>query len=269
MQFDFGKNWADFSDHALNPERVKEARDDFTSLLDVAGGLRGKSFLDIGFGQGLSLLNAASAGAAVFGIDINRKCEAVLQSNRRFFPELVRLNIPVAIGSILDESIVRRARDASPSGDGYDIVHSWGVLHHTGDMWRAVQTAASLVNPDGRLVIAIYNRHWSSRPWLWIKYLYCKSPEVLQRLLVWLLTPVIYVAKWMVTKDEPLKQSRGMDFFFDVVDWVGGYPYEYASKGEVLAMVESLGFECEKFIPSKVPTGCNEFVLLRASERST
>jgi len=264
MQFDFGKNWADFSEHALDTDRVKEARDDFTGLLSVAGGLSGKSFLDIGFGQGLSLLNAASAGAAVFGIDINPKCEAVLDSNRRFFPELARLKIPIAIGSILDESIVRRAREASPSGGGYDIVHSWGVLHHTGDMSRAIQVAASLVNPNGHLVIAIYNRHWSSRPWLLIKYLYCKSPELLRRLLVWVLTPVIYTAKWIVTKDQPLKQSRGMDFFYDVVDWVGGYPYEYASITEVLSLIEPLGFRCVKALQSRVPTGCNEFVLKRS-----
>jgi SAM-dependent methyltransferase len=264
MQFDFGKNWADFSNHALNSERVKEAHDDFTELLRAAGGLSGKSFLDIGFGQGLSLLNAASAGATVFGIDINPKCEAVLENNRRFFPELAGAKLPIVIGSILDESTVRCAREASPTGDGYDIVHSWGVLHHTGDMSSAIRSAASLVNPHGHLVIAIYNRHWSSGPWLLIKYLYGKSPQLLRRLLVWLLTPVIYAAKWIVTKDQPLKQARGMDFFYDVVDWVGGYPYEYASTTEILSLIEPLGFRCLRVLQSRVPTGCNEFVFQRS-----
>ena len=114
-------------------------------------------------------------------------------------------------------------------------------------------------------MIALYNRHWSSRPWLIIKYIYCKSPPALQKLLVSMLAPVIYVAKWLVTREDPRNQSRGMDFFYNVVDWVGGYPYEYASREEVLTMVEPLGFTCTRHIPSQVPTGCNEFVFRRHS----
>jgi len=260
MQFDFGKNWADFSEQALSPERANHARQAFSALLEPAGGVTGKSFIDIGFGQGLGLLSAAAAGARAFGIDINPKCGEVLDRNRRFFPEIGESPIPILIGSVLDDRIVAQARAASPSGGGYDIVHSWGVLHHTGNMRRAVVNAASLVEPGGYLVIALYNRHWSSRLWLLIKFAYCKSPPFLQRLFVWALFPVIYVAKWIVTGSNPRHQLRGMDFYFDVVDWVGGYPYEYASEAEVLALVEPLGFKCLKFISSQVPTGCNEFV---------
>ena len=263
MQFDFGRNWADYSAYALSPERVTQAQDDFATLLAIVGGVAGKSFLDIGFGQGLSLLSAAAAGGCVSGIDINPTCEDVLNGNRRFFPGLENLNIAIIIGSVLEKAIVQRARDASPDSAGYDIVHSWGVLHHTGDMRLAVQNAASLVKPKGYFVLALYNRHWSSRPWRLVKYAYCKSPPALQKLLVWALSPVIYVAKWLVTKEDPHKQSRGMDFFYNVIDWVGGYPYEYASKGEVLALVQPLGFRCVKFLSCQVPTGCNEFVFQR------
>jgi 2-polyprenyl-6-hydroxyphenyl methylase/3-demethylubiquinone-9 3-methyltransferase len=127
-----------------------------------------------------------------------------------------------------------------------------------------VKNAASLVVPGGYFVVALYNRHWSSRPWLLIKYIYCKSPPILQKLLVGALMPLIYIAKLLVTNDDPRKQARGMDFFYNVVDWVGGYPYEYASKAEALALIEPLGFNCLKFIPSQVPTGCNEFVFHRS-----
>jgi 2-polyprenyl-3-methyl-5-hydroxy-6-metoxy-1,4-benzoquinol methylase len=263
LQFDFGKNWADYSAHAINAERVTQAREDFAALHAEMGGVAGKSFLDVGFGQGLSLLSAALLGARVFGVDINPKCEEVLRRNQRFFPRLEELRVPVAIGSILDKTTVDRARAASPNGEGFDIVHSWGVLHHTGNMALAVKNAAGLVRPGGHFVVALYNRHWSSRPWLLVKYVYCKSPPIVQTALVWALTPVIYIAKRLVTRDEPHKQSRGMDFFYNVVDWVGGYPYEYASKTEAFALIEPLGFDCIKFVPSQVPTGCNEFVFQR------
>ena len=263
MQFDFGENWAEFSEQALTPDRVHQARQAFSALLEPAGGVTGKSFLDIGFGQGLGLLSAAAEGALAFGIDINLKCAEVLQNNRRFFPELGDSSIPVLIGSVLDDAVIAQARAACPSHAGYDIVHSWGVLHHTGHMRRATANAASLVKPGGYLVIALYNRHWSSRLWLLIKAAYCRSPPFLQRLFVRFLFPIIYVAKWIVTGSNPRRQARGMDFYFDVVDWVGGYPYEYASAEEVLKMVEPLGFTCTRHVPSQVPTGCNEFVFCR------
>ena len=264
MQFDFGENWAAYSAHAINAARVEQARSDFAALLAGAGGVSGKSFLDIGFGQGLSLLSAAASGARVFGIDINSRCGEVLNRNKALFPDVPNGDIPIAIGSILDPGAVDQCRQRSPNADGYDIVHSWGVLHHTGDMRRALHNAAALVKPGGHLVVALYNRHWSSRLWLAIKYAYCKSPPVLRKGLVWLLWPVIYVAKWLVTKQNPRKQTRGMAFFYNVVDWVGGYPYEYASRKEVLELVEPLGFRCVRVIPSAVPTGCNEFVFRRA-----
>lgn len=263
MQFDFGKNWADFSEKALTAERVAQARQAFFALLEPVGGVAGKSFIDIGFGQGLGLLTAAAAGARAFGVDINPKCGEVLARNRRFFPEIGESSIPILIGSVLDESVVAGARAGSPGRAGYDIVHSWGVLHHTGNMRQAVVNAAGLVKPGGYFVVALYNRHWTSKLWLLIKFVYCKSPSFLQRLLVGIMYPVIYVAKWIVTGTNPRNQLRGMDFYFDVVDWVGGYPYEYASREEVLAMVEPLGFTCTRFNPSQVPTGCNEFVFQR------
>jgi 2-polyprenyl-6-hydroxyphenyl methylase/3-demethylubiquinone-9 3-methyltransferase len=267
MQFDFGQNWAEYSAHALTAERAKQAQEAFAALIASAGAVAEKSFLDIGFGQGLSLLSAAAAGAQVVGIDINPTCEEVLKRNRRFFPA-VRGDISVIIGSILDEQTVRLALALNPQGGPYDVVHSWGVLHHTGDMNAALRNAARLVKPGGHLILALYNRHWSSPAWLLIKYTYCKAPRFLQKQLVRALLPIIYVAKWLVTLENPRKQSRGMHFFYDVVDWVGGYPYEYASPDEVLALVEPLGFRRISCTPSQVPTGCNEFIFMSVGRTS-
>ena len=74
---------------------------------------------------------------------------------------------------------------------------------------------------------------------------------------------LIFVAKLGVTGENPLRKQRGMDFWFDVVDWIGGYPYEYATPEEVVAVVEPCGFTTQRVIPAQVPTGCNEFVFRR------
>jgi 2-polyprenyl-6-hydroxyphenyl methylase/3-demethylubiquinone-9 3-methyltransferase len=258
-QFDFGGNWADFSRKAATPEKARQAAEHFAELLSGID-LRGRTFLDIGFGQGFSLLSASSMGARAVGCDINPKCHDVIERNRGLF-DAGSAAIGLQVGSILDPAVVGalRARPEAAAG-GYDVVHSWGVLHHTGDMARALTNAASLVRPGGHLVIAIYNRHWTSLAWVAIKAAYVHAPRFMQRALVGLLYPVIWLAKLAVTRRDPKTTDRGMDFYYDVVDWVGGYPYEYASVGELQEAARPLGLELVRAIPAKVPTGCNEFV---------
>ena len=65
--------------------------------------------------------------------------------------------------------------------------------------------------------------------------------------MIWIFIPIIFVAKWLVTFKNPFKMKRGMDFMHNVIDWVGGYPYEYASVGEMTARLQKLGFEFCKF----------------------
>jgi hypothetical protein len=93
-----------------------------------------------------------------------------------------------------------------------------------------------------------------------IKWFYVHCPKFVQKAMIAALTPVIYLAKYLVTGENPKKQTRGMDFYYNVIDWVGGYPYEYATIDEMVAFCKKLGFVCLKTIPAQVPTGCNEFV---------
>jgi len=256
--FGFGKNWRSFSKNALTAERVSQARRDFYKLFNPQE-LIGRSFLDVGFGQGLSLMLAAECGAQAKGVDIDPYNLEAIEITRRFFP-----NVPVPtveIGSILDPMIV----DKLSSGGGYDIVHSWGVLHHTGQMWAALRNCATLVKVGGLLAVSVYNKHWSSPYWRQIKRLYNSSPGFIQRGLVWSFYPVILVAKTVVTGSNPFKKERGMDFYYDLIDWVGGYPYEYAYPSEVVRFVEQLGFTTVRSYPASVPTGCNEFVFSKMS----
>ena len=260
MQFDFGKNWLEFSEKALTEEKINQARRDFGDLMDRID-LHGKSFLDIGFGQGLSLIVATENGAKAVGNDVNAKCADVLYFNALNFSEIRISDLPIVIGSILDSAVVDELKKKAPNG-GYEIVHSWGVLHHTGDMKSAINNATSLVKNGGYLVLALYNRHWTSPLWKGIKWFYCCSSNSIQKVTVGVLYPVIWMAKFIVA-GYPKKKSRGMDFYYDVIDWIGGYPYEYASSREVKNMLDGLDFKCIEEIPAQVPTGCNEFVFVK------
>ena len=223
--------------------------------------LAGATFLDIGFGQGLTLLAAAAAGANVHGLDINPKCrEVLLQNARRLAQD--HITDRIAIGSVLDADSLATVNAWAP--DGFDIVHSWGVLHHTGAMWKAIEHACALVRRGGHLVLAIYNRHWSSPVWSGIKRLCARCPPAMQRAIAGAFVPIIYVAKLIATRRNPLQKERGMDFYYDVVDWIGGYPYEYASRSEIEEFVTARGFEAKRFVPAIVPTGCNEFIFARS-----
>jgi 2-polyprenyl-3-methyl-5-hydroxy-6-metoxy-1,4-benzoquinol methylase len=262
--FDFGRNWEAFSRRALTSDSVEQAKNHFDELLRGIE-LKDRSFLDIGFGQGLSILAAACGGARPVGCDINEVCAKVLRQNQaRHFPQL-SVPVPIVVGSILDETVVESLRTASPDSakKNYDIVHSWGALHHTGDLQHALRNAVSLVGPEGYFIVAIYRRHWSSGVWRIIKRGYNGSPAILQRIWILLLCPIIFMAKWLVTRRNPLKQRRGMDFYYNLVDWVGGYPYEHATAEDFIGRVTDLGFELERFVPANVPTGCNEFIFRR------
>jgi SAM-dependent methyltransferase len=249
--FKFGENWASFS-RQLDQTRIDDAVKSLQSLFGE-GALQGKSFLDIGCGSGLFSIAAARSGARlVTGIDVDPVSVQVSRENAGRWLQNGP-NVSFQHASALDGSFME-------SLGKFDVVYSWGVLHHSGEMHRALANAARAVKPDGLLMIAIYNRHWSSGAWKAIKWLYNRLGTPGQKLMIWLLTPVIFAAKWLATLKNPVKMRRGMDFMHNIIDWVGGYPYEFASVGEMTASLERLGFEVLLVRPAGVPTGCNEFV---------
>jgi 2-polyprenyl-6-hydroxyphenyl methylase/3-demethylubiquinone-9 3-methyltransferase len=252
--FDFGANWQQFSQSSLDSVKFEEAFNSLDQLISHEK-IRGSSFLDIGCGSGIFAIAASLAGAKkVVGIDISRESIAVSVSNKKRFAN--QNTIDFFHKSIFDNDILQLGQ--------FDIVYSWGVLHHTGNMWRSIDIASQLVSPNSLFVIAIYNKHWSCKIWKVIKRLYNIAPAIIQRLMIWIFLVIIATAKLIVTRKNPFKkQKRGMSFYYDVIDWVGGYPYEYADKDEVINYVEKLGFRCIKFVKPLVPTGCNEFVFLK------
>lgn len=256
LRFSFGNNWQSFAKNALTLERVTQARADFAELYRGIP-LAGKSFLDVGFGQGLTLCLAAESGAAVLGLDIDANNREALAATALF---LSRPSVPeFKIGSILDAQVVAELGSAG----GYDIVHAWGSLHHTGDLAAALQHAAALVKPGGHLVVAIYNDHWSSPIWKIIKYCYNRGGPATKSLLLTIFYPLLFLATWMITGNHPRTSRRGMDFKHDVIDWIGGYPYEFWSAARVIEFTTKRGLTLVRTIPAQVPTGNNELVFCR------
>jgi len=251
--FDFASNWQAFSEQRVDSDRVAIAARSIQSLLQRET-LDGVSFLDVGCGSGLFSVAAHRLGAStVLGIDINPRCIEVSKGNR---DRLARgAPIEFRIASALSTESLRKLGT-------FDLVYAWGSLHHTGAMWTAIGNVLSLVAPGGTLVLAIYNKHVTSPAWKLIKRSYNQAPVWLQKIMVALFAGIIYIAKFLVTWRNPLSKERGMDFWFDVIDWVGGYPYECATSREVEKFVGGRGFQLRQCVPASVPTGCNEFVFM-------
>lgn len=255
--FSFGKNWQSYSRTALTKERMVRARKDFYRLMPESG-LKGLCFLDIGFGQGLSLCLAAEAGAAAIGIDIDKDNVEAFEETCKWFGTFTRPIVKV--GSILDPKIFQELKESGP----FDVVQSWGVLHHTGSMWRAMENAAELTRKGGHLIISIYSKHWSSPAWAVIKLLFNKLPALGQRCMESIFAVPYYARIYTLEKRKPgTMGARGMEIRHDLRDWLGGYPYEYASIDEVIKFVQQQGMAIEKFFPCAGLTGCNEFVFRR------
>lgn len=251
VSFDFGKNWGEFSS-VLTPERVEKSR---RSLEVVFGpdGLRGRTFLDIGCGSGVFSICASRLGAKkIVGIDVDPECIEVSRKNSLSFigqsvmPEFLQI-------SILDGEKVKTLEKS-------DVVYAWGSLHHTGNMWRAIKITTDLVDAGGTLWLAIYHRHFTSPIWKEIKRTFNFAPRAGKRVMTFFFYGIIFSAVLFKTRKNPLEQKRGMSFRHDVVDWIGGYPYEYASPREVIEYVTNLGFSLQKFIKTIYLTGNNEYV---------
>jgi cyclopropane fatty-acyl-phospholipid synthase-like methyltransferase len=260
--FGFGDNWRSFA-RGVDERQIAQAVQGLSRFLD-AQSLAGRSFLDIGCGSGLSMLAALRLGAAaVHGVDLDPASVAAARG-------LLTLHAPEGRWSIEERSVF----DLESGAGRYDIVHSWGVLHHTGAMWRAVDRAAAMVADGGVLAIALYRRTPLCGLWRVEKRFYAHASRGAQ-VLVRGLFKAGYVTALAAAGRNPRRylatyvSNRGMDWHHDVHDWLGGYPYESVLPSEVEAHLATAGFRLMKVRETHPPlaglfgTGCDEFLARR------
>ncbi len=253
-RFAFGANWSRFL-AVLDDDRIRQAELSLCDMLKVES-LRGKRFLDIGSGSGLFSLAARKLGATVYSFDYDPQSVACTsEMKRRYFPDDSRWS--VERGSVLDEQYI--------AGLGqFDIVYCWGVLHHTGRMNKAFANVIQSVAIGGQLFIAVYNdQGLASIYWSLVKRVYNKS-TIARAFLVAIHAPYLVAMRWLARLlTARLSLERGMSLWYDMIDWLGGYPFEVAKPEAVMHFFQGNGFALEELKTCGGRMGCNEFVFRR------
>ncbi len=258
-RFQFGKNWHRFLS-VLNEERIKIAENSLKEMLRKDN-LEDYSFVDAGCGSGLFSLAARRLGAKVYSFDYDPQSVACTKElKRRYFSN--DSNWEISQGSVLDADYLKTLGQ-------FDIVYSWGVLHHTGDMWSALNNVVNLVGKQGYLFIAIYNdQGFKSKFWTRVKKTYC-SGMAGKILTLSIFIPYFFIgalAASMIKRENVFrayKKNRGMSIYHDWIDWLGGYPFEVAKVEDIFNFYFERGFNLFN-IKTSCGLGNNQFVFKRS-----
>lgn len=235
ITFSFGENWKDYLT-TVGQESIQRAMHDIVDWLG-SDGFHERTVLDIGCGSGIHSFCFYQGGARqLVSFDVD---PASVEATSSFWQRAGRPeHWTVMRGSILDESFARNL-------GRFDIVYSWGVLHHTGAMWSAIDKACGLVSPAGQLWISLYTKGPAYPTHLTLKQRYNRASALGKTLLAWREIVKLMGAR-LRRLQNPLawnqRRDRGMNVYHDLIDWLGGLPYEVASPEEVIDFCRPRGF---------------------------
>jgi ubiquinone/menaquinone biosynthesis C-methylase UbiE len=126
-------------------ELGRYAREPFVSEYARFGEWRGKRVLEVGCGIGADLARFAREGARVVGVDITAVGAVTSRGRLQFH------NLP-------GETLVGNAESLPFASNVFDLVYSWGVIHHSPDTEAAAREIVRVARPGGSVVVMIYNR---------------------------------------------------------------------------------------------------------------
>ena len=263
--FSFGENWSHYAEK-IDEARIEEAE---KSLIRLVGreNIEGKTFLDIGCGSGLFSLAAVRLGAKkLLAVDLDpQSVETTRKTLSRYAP-----------GGNWDVQNISVFNLNSDKQGVFDVVYSWGVLHHTGAMYQAITKASTMVAPGGMISLALYGKTPFCGMWRIEKRIYSKSPKWVQKVIEAFYIMLVRIR--LALKGESLKQrrekywkQRGMDTYHDMRDWLGGYPYESISPDEAMSFMRGLGFDQVRSFTEPciglLGAGCDEYSFTRTAKR--
>jgi SAM-dependent methyltransferase len=260
-RFGFGRNWRNYSS-LVDEIRLRKAELHLKDRFDVDN-LEG-NFIDIGCGSGVFSAAASRLGARVFAFDYDQNSTDTTKEVTSKFGTAKNI-VKIYTDDVLDLSDTSVISDAQ-------LIYSWGVLHHTGDLWRALEVISEHATSGSTFVLAIYNdAGYMSQKWLKLKKLYVNA---------FLLRPLILFIAWkdfwakhqiheLRNGRDPFRtwreysiDSRGMSAWYDLIDWAGGYPYEFASVEQISSFMALRGWKFEK-VWTNSGIGNNEFRFIK------
>ena len=261
LRYAFGKNWDEFISRNLNAKTIEDSMEHLSRFLRRET-LAGKTFVDLGCGSGLHSLAALRLGARnAVSIDYDLDSVATTRKVREWAG--APANWSVSQGSVLDDAFMASLPPA-------DIVYSWGVLHHTGDMWKAVRNAAIPLKEDGEFYISLYSSDMYVDPtpeyWITLKRAYNQASPLNRAVMEMKFVHWQVMAPEIAAGRDPLARAqgygrRGMTMWTDAKDWLGGFPMEFAGFTQTRDFCAGeLGLDLVNVLSGE---GCTEYLFVR------
>lgn len=252
ITFSFGQNWKDFL-HTVGEQEILKAIEDIKEW--VGNDLTEKRVIDVGCGSGIHSLAFNLLGAKEL-VSFDYDLKSVQATQKMWEKANCPSNWTVLEGSVLDKEFLGKLGK-------FDLVYSWGVLHHTGEMWNAIDNAINLVDKNGLFLIAIYLKGPQYQKHLKTKRKYNKASALGKKIMVWryILEVMLYrlrTGKNPFTWNE--KKERGMNVYNDIIDWLGGLPYEVASREEIVKFFGDRNLELKKIVETQTEGGCSTYL---------